>query len=108
MTSSLDKGSFYVELGKNIRAVREERKLTQEALASLLSITRTSVTNIEKGRQKMFLHTFWEITQILSVSPDVLMPSAKYSSSLEDILKEKLDQKELDWVQETINEIKES
>ncbi|MEO1211115.1 MAG: helix-turn-helix transcriptional regulator [Cyanobacteria bacterium J06638_20] len=106
--ASLNKDLFYVDLGKKIRAVREERKLTQEALASLLSITRTSVTNIEKGRQKMFLHTFLEITQVLGVSLDVLMPSTKYSSSLEDVLKEKLDQKELDWVQETINEIKRS
>ncbi|MEO0395711.1 MAG: helix-turn-helix transcriptional regulator [Cyanobacteria bacterium P01_A01_bin.137] len=102
---ALDKDAFYVDLGQKVRAVREERKLTQEALASLLGITRTSVTNIEKGRQKMFLHTFLEIAQGLSVSPDALMPSMQYSSSLEDALKEQLNQKELNWVQEAMNEI---
>ena len=91
---ALDKDAFYLDLGQKVRAVREERKLTQEALASLLGITRTSVTNIEKGRQKM-----------LSVSPYLLMPSMQYSSSLEDALKEQLNQKELNWVQEAMNEI---
>ncbi|MFG6096994.1 helix-turn-helix transcriptional regulator [Leptothoe sp. ISB3NOV94-8A] len=103
---ALDKDAFYLDLGKKIRAVREERKLTQEALASLLGITRTSVTNIEKGRQKMFLHTFLEIAKVLGISPDELMPSIQYASSLEDVLKEQLNQKELNWVQEAMNEIK--
>lgn len=55
-----DYQAFYAEVGRRIRQAREKRGLSQEALASAVSLTRTSVTNIEKGRQKFLVHTIYD------------------------------------------------
>jgi len=66
--------SLYHEVGQNIKARREQRGLTQEALASQVSLTRTSITNIEKGRQKLLLHTLIGIATALGTHPAFLLP----------------------------------
>ena len=65
---------FYAEVGKRIRTARQARSMTQEALATLVSLTRTSITNIEKGRQKFPLHTLAELAAALHVPPSALLP----------------------------------
>lgn len=57
---------FYRQLGDNIRKCRKGRNLSQERLAALVGLTRTSLTNIEKGRQHPPLHTFCEILEQLN------------------------------------------
>jgi transcriptional regulator with XRE-family HTH domain len=69
-----DHTGFYSELGRRVRKAREERGLTQEALASLVSLTRTSVTNIEKGRQKILTHTLVDLAMALQTSCADLLP----------------------------------
>jgi DNA-binding XRE family transcriptional regulator len=66
---------LYRFVGKRIRAVRKTRKLSQERLAKLIGLTRTSVTNIEGGRQKLLLHTLVEIAEQLCVPAVDLLPS---------------------------------
>lgn len=82
-------GRFYEEVGQRIRDAREARLMTQEALAAEVSLTRTSITNVEKGRQKLLLHTFFDIAQVLGVSAETLLPSIRTGSDsdLEDHLK---------------------
>lgn len=69
-----DQVAFYVEVGRRVRLARERAGLTQDALAGRVSLSRTSVTNIEKGRQKVLLHTLCNLADALGVTPDVLMP----------------------------------
>src|SRR5688500_17669689 len=69
-----DHRAFYAEVGRRVRQAREERGLTQEALGSLVSLTRTSVTNIEKGRQKILTHTLVDLAVALQTSPTKLLP----------------------------------
>jgi len=47
---------------------------TAEELAKQLSLTRTSVINIEKGRQQVFVHTLTDLARALGVSPSHLLP----------------------------------
>lgn len=75
--------TFYAELGSRIRTVREKSGLTQEALSSLVSLTRTSITNIEKGRQKLLVHTLVDIAAALNVAPEALLPQSQFSSTTE-------------------------
>lgn len=96
--------AFYAELGRRIREERDRMGLTQETLASRVSLTRTSVTNIEKGRQKLLVHTLMDIAAALEVSPGSLLPrsSAKpnqnYSSSdLDGLIKDR-SPAEQDWI----------
>jgi transcriptional regulator with XRE-family HTH domain len=82
--------AFYVELGRRIRESREKSCLTQESLARMVSLTRTSVTNIEKGRQQLLVHTLVEIADSLKVSPESLLPHSQSSpeKELDELLKE--------------------
>ncbi len=70
-----DKPDFYRQVGERIRKERLARKVSQEALAMTVGLKRTSISNIEKGRQKLLLHTFYEIAETLKAQPTVLLPS---------------------------------
>ena len=72
--------AFYRELGRRIRDARKKGRLTQEALATKISLTRTTVTNIEKGRQQLLVHTLVDIADALSVAPELLLPKPQPSS----------------------------
>jgi transcriptional regulator with XRE-family HTH domain len=67
---------FYTEFGRRIRAARERAGLTQDALAARVSLSRTSVTNIERGRQKVLLHTFCDLAAALGVAPEAFLCDA--------------------------------
>lgn len=60
-----------------VRARRGREGLTQGQLAGRIGMTRTSITNIEKGRQKVQLHTLYDIAAALGASPAELLPSAE-------------------------------
>lgn len=70
-------GGLYEGLGALVRARREREKMTQGQLAGRIGMTRTSITNIEKGRQKVQLDTLYDIAAALDVSPAELLPSAE-------------------------------
>lgn len=65
---------FYLELGRRVRNARLHFNLTQEQLANLLSLSRTSITNIEKGKQKILAHTLVDLVEKLRVPIDELIP----------------------------------
>ena len=65
--------SFYVSVGQQIAKLRQPR-MTQEELAKILSLTRTAVINIEKGRQQILVHTLLDIARALDVSALELLP----------------------------------
>lgn len=67
---------LYIALGKRIRAVRRGALLTQAQLASILHLSRTSVTNIEKGRQQILVHTLYAIAMGLGVGVSELLPES--------------------------------
>jgi transcriptional regulator with XRE-family HTH domain len=78
-------GDFYKEVGQRIRAARMNAKITQADLADLIGLTRTSVTNLEAGRQRMPLHLFAAIERAVSAPAGSLLPP------LEDDSKAQLD-----------------
>lgn len=65
---------LYAEIGRRIYKARKELGMSQEELASYVSLTRTSITNIEKGRQKLLVHTLIEIAKALKVEVTTLLP----------------------------------
>ena len=72
--------SFYEAVGRRIREARKG-KITQAALASVVSLTRTSIVNIEQGRQQLFVHTLVNIAQALRVPVADLIPITHDASS---------------------------
>src|SRR5208283_4819914 len=65
---------FYKRIGENIRAKRKERGLSQEGLARAIGLKRPSMSNIEKGRQNILLHTFCDIVETLDSNANALLP----------------------------------
>jgi transcriptional regulator with XRE-family HTH domain len=64
---------LYVALGKRIRALRRQANLSQEDVAERVGLTRTSITNIERGRQQLQVHTLVAIADTLGVRLDELL-----------------------------------
>ncbi len=100
-----NRDAFYVEVGRRVRNARDERGLTQEALATLVSLTRTSITNIEKGRQKLLAHTIMDLATALKIPPATLLPenhSTSDGKKLDLLLKDR-SPKERAWVKSILN-----
>lgn len=68
------KQQLYDLLGDNIRRHRTLKGLTQEQLATKIDLARTSIVNIEQGRQHPPLHLLFEISRVLEVSFENLIP----------------------------------
>lgn len=85
--------NYYVALGRQIAQVRQSRsKMTQEDLALKISLTRTSIINIEKGRQQLLVHTLVDIATALGVAlPELLPPSGDVAHLLRDVSKQGRD-----------------
>jgi transcriptional regulator with XRE-family HTH domain len=59
------------------RLLRKERKAAgkgQKALAGALRVTRTTVSNIERGQQRVYLDQLFEAARFLGISPEKLLP----------------------------------
>src|SRR5271170_857116 len=65
---------FYKKIGENIKVRRRERGLSQEGLAKSVGLKRPSLSNIEKGRQNILLHTFCDIVETLDCNANSLLP----------------------------------
>src|ERR1700730_15684207 len=65
---------FYRKVGEKIRAKRQAQGLSQEGLAKAIGLKRPSMSNIEKGRQNILLHTFCDILETLDAKADALLP----------------------------------
>ena len=63
--------------GALLQKKRKERKLTQHNLADLVGLGRTSVTNIEKGRQPVTLQLLFEFAKGLGLQPANLLPEVE-------------------------------
>jgi transcriptional regulator with XRE-family HTH domain len=61
--------------GQSLARWRKRAGISQEKLAEVLGLTRTSVTNIECGRQPIQLHTLYAIADALGIEPTDLMPA---------------------------------
>src|SRR6266571_6499682 len=91
---------FYAAAGKRICDVRSSKRVTQERLAFQVSLTRTSIINIEKGRQQILLHTLVEIARALGVKVSDLLPELDvHISSTPDLRAYRSRRKVHDWVE---------
>jgi len=85
VASSQSAARVYFELGRLIREARDQRGLTQAELAASVGLTRTSVSNIEKGRQKMLLHTLYDFAGALGIEPKALLPQMPRAQRLPEL-----------------------
>jgi transcriptional regulator with XRE-family HTH domain len=70
----VDDRTVYVFIGGKIAARRKALKMTQARLAEAVSLSRVSISNIEKGRQNFLVHTLWNIARVMGVHAADLLP----------------------------------
>ncbi len=77
-------------LGKKIKLIRKERKLTQEQLAELVDIGTPNISYIENGKFAPSNETLQKIAKALDVSPSELYNFDEFKN-VNDIKKELFD-----------------
>lgn len=65
--------AFYKGFGKAIVVARKEVSVTQDKLGLSIGLSRTSVTNMEAGKQRVLLHTILLIASALNKTPAQMM-----------------------------------
>ncbi len=82
---NIDEHILYQRIGAAIRKYREAAGISQSHLATAVGLLRTSIANLEAGRQRAPLHTLYpicielgiEITDVLPRSCDVLLKDSR-------------------------------
>ncbi len=74
--SVIDRDDINKRFGRRLAQYRKRAGVSQEKLADALHLTRTSITNIEHGRQPIQLPTLYAIAEALQIEPQVLMPAS--------------------------------
>jgi transcriptional regulator with XRE-family HTH domain len=75
---------LYKEFGKKFRKARGEADLTQAQVAKRVGLSRTSVTNIERGTQHISLHQLFLLASAVGSEPADLLPDSVLA--LEELL----------------------
>jgi transcriptional regulator with XRE-family HTH domain len=65
---------FYREFGRRLARARQDSGLSQELLGQRVALSRTSIVNIEKGRQRVPLHMLIEMADALGIASTELLP----------------------------------
>lgn len=100
---------FYEALGSRVRQARLALNLTQEQLADLLDLNRTSITNIEKGKQKILAHTLVELAENLKISVTDLLPKLNKKTdmlSVNNLLSENSSPEEREFLEMVLKQTK--
>lgn len=74
----IDDQLLYKTIGSKVRDLRENAdggRKTQAELAELVGLERTSITNIEKGVQKVPLHVLYRICSVFDVPLNEVLPA---------------------------------
>lgn len=60
-------------VGKTIKVIRKEKKLSQEVLSGLAGIARSHLAMIESGTKQANFETIWRISNALDMKPHILV-----------------------------------
>ena len=97
---------FYREFGRRLRAARLQARLSQASLAKAVDVGRTSITNIERGRQHVSLHMAFLLANALNVRVSELLPdSGMLRLQPVEVLKENSAERE--WVERVVGSLTE-
>jgi DNA-binding XRE family transcriptional regulator len=66
---------LYADFGASLRMARKRAGLSQDDLARRVGLSRTSITNIEGGRQQVLLHTFIGLCRAVGKDPESMVPT---------------------------------
>jgi transcriptional regulator with XRE-family HTH domain len=72
----IDSERLYILIGERVRRIRDAQtpRMSQEDLARILDLKRTSITNIERGNQKLTLDTLYRLCERFGLVVEEIMP----------------------------------
>lgn len=79
----------YGRIGKNVRVLRKQKRLTQAGLAEKAGISTSFLGHIERGSRVASLETLVSISEILGASLDILVFGVNGQLALEDTVSTK-------------------
>lgn len=109
MLTKEQQSDFYHRLGKKIKNIRTQKKVSQEDLAKCLGfVSRISIVQIETGKQKVQLHTLLEMADFFKVTLEEVLPPLDTGTDLSRTFSKKLNKQIQREVSNpaTINQIK--
>lgn len=73
---------------KRIRELRKAAGISQETIAAILNITRTSVSNIETGRQGLTAESILTMCQVFKCTPNDIFPKIDHTNFVVEVEEE--------------------
>ena len=99
---------FYGQLGMRIRERRRQRGMNQTAMGTVLGLSRTTVVNIEQGRQRLAVHQLAALADCLGCPVADLIPRPGGSEVLRLSLRRQVhDEKAMAFVSEVAAAVEE-
>lgn len=65
---------LYLEVGAKLRDIRRGNGLTQADIANILKLERTSITNIENGKQRVGLYVLYQYCNHFDIPINDILP----------------------------------
>lgn len=70
-----DKDLLWVQIGENVTQARKRHGITQDQLAKMIHLSRTSVVNLEGGNQRCPVDTLYDIAGACGITITELLPA---------------------------------
>lgn len=100
-----DKGPFYRALGGALRKARVAKGIKQGPLAGAVGLSRTSITNIERGRQPIEVEVLVRLAMTLGTSVTDLIPMREVTERALPRKARHLDPQKRAWVRRIISPV---
>ena len=78
---TLDVTPLFREIGERVRCVRTMAGMSQADLARAAAVTRTTITHLEAGKQKVALESLYLIARALDVPVYFFIPEDSHADS---------------------------
>lgn len=83
---------LYETVGRNIKKLRKSNKISQEELANFISLSRSSISNIEIGNHQPSIYVIYEICLALDCEVYDLLPSIEKYKTTKHSIEEKFNE----------------
>lgn len=70
----IDESSLHEAIGAELKKIRKQKGYNQSDLAQKIGLERTSITNIETGRQKATVSVLYRICELFDIEVSDLLP----------------------------------
>ena len=79
---------MYRTIGEKITHYRKKKRISQSDFAELVGLSRSSISNIEKGRQSAPVHVLSDIAKALEVDLYDVIPNCEIETSNEALIEQ--------------------